>query len=246
MTRVTIVSCVATLAVTIAGCTRSGADVKAAGSSAAGSLASDSASGSTGTAAVAPAVTQQKPADTLAARIDKARMQGDSAAPVWVIMGSDFQCPYCKMWHDASFAKLMADYVRPGKVRLAFVNFPMPMHDHAIVAAEAAMCAAAQGQFWPMHDSLFAAQERWASEKDPIPRFAALLPRGVDQAAWRQCVTSHAARGVIDGDRARLAAAGVNGTPTFFIGATIMAGNQPYDSLATLIKAQLRKMGLER
>ena len=43
----------------------------------------------------------------------------------------------------------------PGKVRLAFKDFPLPFHEGARPAAEAARCAGEQGHFWPFHDLLF-------------------------------------------------------------------------------------------
>ena len=35
---------------------------------------------------------------------DHGRILGDSTATVWLIMASDFQCPFCKDWHDKNFA----------------------------------------------------------------------------------------------------------------------------------------------
>src|SRR5262244_3786261 len=113
-------------------------------------------------------------ADSFAKRIDAARITGDSTAKVWMIMASDFQCPYCKQWHDESFAALRREYVNNGKVRLAYYNFPLNIHPNAVPAAEAAMCAGAQNKFWPMHDALFASQATWAPLKDPSPVFDSL------------------------------------------------------------------------
>src|SRR5689334_6720169 len=41
-------------------------------------------------------------ADTIAlrARADSNRILGSPQAKVWMLIVSDFQCPYCKMWHD--------------------------------------------------------------------------------------------------------------------------------------------------
>ena len=53
--------------------------------------------------------------DTISDRADRGRILGDSTAKVWLIMASDFQCPFCKQWHDAAFAGLMQDYVQQGE-----------------------------------------------------------------------------------------------------------------------------------
>jgi protein-disulfide isomerase len=73
------------------------------------------------------------------------------------------------MWHDSSDMTIRREYIDNGKVRLAFVNFPINSHQNAIPAAEYAMCAAAQDKFWQAHDSLFAHQETWAPVPDPGP-----------------------------------------------------------------------------
>ena len=57
--------------------------------------------------------------DTVSARLDQSRIVGDSTAHVWFIMISDFQCPYCKQFHDESFESLRKEYVATGKVRMA-------------------------------------------------------------------------------------------------------------------------------
>src|SRR5437764_6479725 len=113
------------------------------------------------------AATPRAPTDSNITRADLARIQGSPTAPLWVIEVSDFQCPYCKQWHDQTYPTLLDQYVKTGKVRLAYVNFPLTMHIHAMPAAEAAMCAAAQDKFWPMHDALFATQTRWESLDTP-------------------------------------------------------------------------------
>src|SRR5438105_1480947 len=96
-------------------------------------------------ARTAAAAAVSVPRDSISDRADRGRILGDTAAQVWLIMASDFQCPFCKQWHDAKFAEIMKEYVTPGRVRLAFLNYPLQQHQNAIPAAEAAMCASVQG-----------------------------------------------------------------------------------------------------
>ena len=153
---------------------------------------------------------------------------GDSTARVWFIMVSDFQCPYCKEFHDASFAALEHDYVASGKVRMAFVNYPLPMHQNAWPAAEVAMCAGAQGRFWPIHDALFVGQHSWAERQPPGPALDSIARTvGVDPAALDKCVSAHLARPLIQADVDRSEKAGVNSTPTVIIGGRLLVGVQP-------------------
>ncbi|APV49463.1 hypothetical protein BWI17_07065 [Betaproteobacteria bacterium GR16-43] len=81
---------------------------------------------------------------------------GSPDAPIAVVEYADFECPYCA--EAAPGIRLMlARY--GGQVRYAFRHFPLEdVHPHALAAAEASECAAAQGQFWPMHDLLYRRQ----------------------------------------------------------------------------------------
>lgn len=77
-------------------------------------------------------------------------------APVTVVEYGDFECPICKQ--TAPGLRLLLERF-PGQVRLVFRHFPLEeVHPHAMLAAEAAECAASQGKFWEMHDLLFANQ----------------------------------------------------------------------------------------
>ena len=181
--------------------------------------------------------------DSTSARADRGRIRGNEAAQVWLVEISDFQCPYCKQWHDQSFATLDKEYVQTGKVRLAYLNFPIPsLHPNSRAASEAAMCASVQGKFWELHSSLFTTQEMWAKLPNPGAFFDTLATSaGVDAAAWRSCVNSHAAIPLIDADRARSAKSGVQSTPTFFIGDRKIEGAYPVDSFRVILDAAIAK-----
>src|SRR5918999_4616404 len=84
-----------------------------------------------------PATASAAAPDTLTARADAARIQGSASAPVWVVEVSDFQCPFCKTWHDSVYRALRREFVEPGTVRLAYINYPLPTHANALPAAEA-------------------------------------------------------------------------------------------------------------
>jgi protein-disulfide isomerase len=174
-------------------------------------------------------------ADSLSQRMDRARILGDPSARVWLIMLSDFQCPYCKQFHDQSFTALQQQYVATGKVRLAYINYPLPIHMNAWPAAETAMCAGLQGKFWQMHDALFAAQSVWAEQKTAQPILDSIAHTiGIDTTSLNRCVTTHQARPLIQADVERAQTAWENanvqiGTPTIIIGASLWPGVRPTD-----------------
>ena len=185
--------------------------------------------------------------DPLVARADSSRIRGSASAKVWLILASDFQCPYCKMWHDSTDAVIRREYVDNGKVRLAFVNFPLNIHPNAIPAAEYAMCAAAQDKFWQMHDSLFAQQEIWAPQEKPTAALEQVAASaGVDLTALRSCVSAHKMRPLIEADHEKAARAGVRATPSFFIGNQVLEGVQPASELRKALDAALAGAGAQK
>ena len=64
--------------------------------------------------------------DSDGVKADLARIQGNPNAPVWVIEVSDFQCPYCKQWHDETYPTFRDEFVRTGKVRFAMASMANP------------------------------------------------------------------------------------------------------------------------
>jgi protein-disulfide isomerase len=175
-------------------------------------------------------------------KADLARIQGNPNAPVWVIEVSDFQCPYCKQWHDETYKSFRDEFVRTGKVRLAYVNFPLAQHQYAWPAAESAMCAGAQGKFWEMHDALFNTQLKWEALPSPATFFDSLArAQGVDAARWSQCVQSGKMKPWIQADHDRAQTAGAASTPSFMIGDKILAGAQPIAELRRAIDSAMVK-----
>ena len=166
--------------------------------------------------------------------IDKLKTQfepsiGTPGATVVIVAFSDFQCPYCKQFHDSIYPAIKKQYVDAGIVRMAYLNLPLSsIHMNAEPAAEAAMCAAAQDKFWPMHDRLFDTQDRWKNDPKPARLMDSLaVAVGADGATWRACMAGGLMKRIVSGDRARAAASGARSTPTFFIGDERFAGLAP-------------------
>jgi protein-disulfide isomerase len=186
------------------------------------------------------------PADSTAQRAaaDSGRITGVPGAKVWMIIASDFQCPYCKMWHDQTYAALRKDYVDAGRVRMAYVNYPLDMHVQAEPAAEAAMCASAQRRFWEYHTALFVAQDSWAKAGDQSAKFDSLAGVvGADVPRFHACVQSHVMRAVVEADRDRMQRSGVASTPTFFIGNEKVEGAQPLPVFREAVDSALASSG---
>ena len=131
--------------------------------------------------------------------------------PVELVEFGDFECPYCR---DAAPSVQRALARLDGRVRVRWRHFPLAAkHPHAERAAEAAEAAAAQGRFWEMHDVLFANQQ--ALEDGDLVRYAAAI--GLDVARFEEDLRSGRFAAAVAEDREAGAAAGVTGTPPFFV-----------------------------
>jgi protein-disulfide isomerase len=180
--------------------------------------------------------------DSLLTSADLGRIQGDTSA-LFFLEVSDFQCPFCKRWHDNVYPFIKREYVQTGRIRMAYVNLPLQQHAHAQQAAEAAMCASAQNRFWPMHDALFDTQDRWAPLGVPevVAYFDSLARSvGVNVEEWRQCARGSTIARIVNGDRSRAVAAGVRSTPTFIVGGLRIEGAQPVEVFRKAIEEASR------
>jgi protein-disulfide isomerase len=180
--------------------------------------------------------------DPLVVAADRGRIAGDSTAKTWVVIASDFQCPFCREWHGTSYRALVDNYVKTGKVRVAYLHFPLGQHQNAVPTANAAMCAGVQNRFWEYHDALFQSQERWARLPDPRVVLDSIAKAvGLDTRAWAQCYESGRMIPLIRADRNRAATGGVQSTPTFLVGGQVVAGAVPWETLRPVIDAAVAR-----
>jgi protein-disulfide isomerase len=123
-----------------------------------------------------------------------------------------------------------------GKVRLVFKDFPLAFHEGALPAAEAARCAGEHSRFWEYHDLLFVAQP--AFSRSELLAYAGRL--GLPGDSFAVCIESGRHREAVKADVAEGRAAGVQGTPTFFINGRRLVGAQPIDAFREAVQAALR------
>lgn len=185
--------------------------------------------------------------DSLQARASRARVRGSEQAQVTIVEVSDFQCPFCRQFTEQAYRQLDSAYIRLGKVKMVFIAYPIPQHAEAWAATEAAYCAGAQGQFWPMHDRLFATQREWSGKGSPADRFTRLAAElRLDAAAYRTCVEQDQMASMIVNDVMQASAAGINGTPTFIInGQRVVSGAAPFEEFRTNIEDVLAGRGAQ-
>jgi protein-disulfide isomerase len=136
---------------------------------------------------------------------------GPAHARVVLVEYADFECPNCKQ--AAPVVKLLLAEFRD-RVRFAYRHFPLEeVHPHALMAAQAAEAAGAQGKFWPMHDLLF--EHQHALKGHHLHEYAERLELDMtrytaemNDTVYLQRVREHEKSGI---------ESGVRSTPTFFL-----------------------------
>ena len=164
---------------------------------------------------------------------EDAPVRGPADAPVTIVEFSDFECPFCKQAHP-TLKQLLERY--PGKVRLAYRDFPLDsIHPQARRAAEAARCAQDQGKFWEYHDVLFTQSPQLALED--LRRYAGQV--GLDVTTFDGCLAAGVHKATVQRDLDEGNRLGITGTPAFFINGRTLSGAQPLDAFTRLIDQEL-------
>jgi protein-disulfide isomerase len=161
--------------------------------------------------------------------------KGDPNAPITMIEFSDFQCPYCGSWNADAGAKILSEYVDPGKMRFGYFHFVF-LGDESQKAAEASECAGDQGKFWEFHDTLFQSQNgenKGAFSEDKIKAMAEKL--SLDTAAFNECFDSGKYTDVVNKQVQIARQLGVQSTPSFLVNGTPVVGAQPFEAFKQVI-----------
>ena len=140
---------------------------------------------------------------------------GNPDAGVSIIEFSDFQCPFCARAFDGAITDLKnSDYFKNGEVNLIYKHFPLnSIHPYAQGAAEASVCAQAQGKFWEYHDTLFTNQD--ALDVESLKKYASQL--GLNTGNFNSCLDGGDSESEVNKELAQATAAGGQGTPFFLI-----------------------------
>ena len=174
---------------------------------------------------------------------DSVPRKGNTNAPVTIVVFEDFQCPFCKKL--SGNLEVLLETV-PDKVSLAFMHYPMQqkcnanelkksMHRNACSAAAASVCAQEQGRFWEMHDVLFRNNNKLGGRA--LVRYAEEI--GLDVDRWKTCFSAASTLAKIKKDSEIGGAAGVSGTPSFFLNGRKLVGAQPVEALMASVDALL-------
>jgi len=163
--------------------------------------------------------------------------RGPADAPITLVEFSDFECPFC---YRVLPTLNQVEQTYGDSVRIVYRQFPLnAIHPSAQIAAEASLCADAQGKFWEMHDAIF--EVRGKVQAEDLKRMAADLD--LDADAFDRCLDSRDMRDRVAADLEAGRKAGVTGTPALFINGRYLSGAQPFSVVSRLIDDELVRLG---
>jgi protein-disulfide isomerase len=190
---------------------------------------------------------------------------GAADAPIVIEEFSDFQCPYCKTFHEQTEPQLRQYYIDTGKVRFVYRSmgnfvsdniaraYNRPARTESQNAAMAAYCAGDQNKFWEMHAYLFANNMDVEDENAFTDKRIKLIAEkaALDMEAFNSCYDSNKFKDRLQQDAEDGQAAGVNGTPGFLISYTVdgekktklIEGAQPFTTFQQELEAILNEIG---
>ncbi len=157
---------------------------------------------------------------------------GSPRAPVVIELFSDFQCPFCSRLLP-TIRTIESTYA--GRVRIVWRNYPLPFHNNAQLAAEAALEVYAQqgnAGFWRYHDMLFANQR--ALSRTDLESYAGA--QGIDITRFRRALDLHTHGSEVRADMAAITTSGASiGTPSSFINGELLSGAVPFSEFQRVI-----------
>lgn len=165
---------------------------------------------------------------------------GPDTAAVTVVMFSDLQCPFCKRGAD-TMVKLYNKY--PNDVRIVLKSYPLPMHGQAVEAAKAAIAAGNQGEFWAMHDWLFAHQMQMRKHHADMKAWSAAHAEliGLDVVQFERDFDAPETLEKVTQDKMLGDKLAVRGTPHFFVNGERIVGARPLPGFEEVVEARLKE-----
>lgn len=164
---------------------------------------------------------------------------GRPDAPVTMVEYADYQCPFCGKFARDTKPQLIERYVRTGKLRFEWRDFPY-MGPQSLDTAVAARAAGRQGRYWDFHDAVFALELRPFSGELSRARLLAISRRlGLDIDRFERDLGDPALADAVRADFQEGQSFGVTGTPTFVVNGRVVVGAQPLEVFEEVIETAL-------
>jgi len=160
-------------------------------------------------------------------------IMGSHNAPITILEWGDYQCTFCYKFHQNTLDIINEDFIKTGKVKIVFKDFPLNGFDSKL-AAEASYCAQDQEKYWKYHDELY---KNWGGERtgwitrESLAKFAETV--NLDVEKFNKCLDDHKYENKVDLLYAFGKEIGIDATPSFLVfndqKMIKIRGNQPLE-----------------
>jgi protein-disulfide isomerase len=160
-------------------------------------------------------------------------IMGDSNAPITILEWGDYQCTFCYKFHQNTLDAINEDFIKTGKVKLIFKDFPLNGPD-SLLAAEASYCAQDQEKYWQYHDELYS---NWGGERtgwitrESLDEFGNAVNLNLDE--FNTCLDEHKYQSKVISLNEFGKEVGIDATPSFLVfndkKIIKIRGNQPLE-----------------
>jgi len=158
---------------------------------------------------------------------------GNPNAPITILEWGDYQCTFCYKFHQNTLDIINEDFIKTGKVKIIFKDFPLNGLDSKL-AAEASYCAQDQEKYWKYHDELY---KNWGGERtgwitrESLTKFAEIVE--IDVEKFNKCLDDHKYENKVNLLYEFGKEIGIDATPSFLVfndeKIIKIRGNQPLE-----------------
>ncbi len=158
---------------------------------------------------------------------------GNTNAPITILEWGDYQCTFCYKFHQNTLDIINEDFIKTGKVKIIFKDFPLNGVDSKL-AAEASHCAQDQEKYWKYHDELY---KNWGGERtgwitrESLTKFAEIVD--LDLKKFNKCLDDHKYENKVELLYEFGKEIGIDATPSFLVfndqKMIKIRGNQPLE-----------------
>lgn len=193
-----------------------------------------------------PRAPGEKVVNTSALTLIDTPFVGEASAPLTIVEFADYQCPACKAYELGTFPQILLNYVANGKVRIVFKDFAFIGKDSQVAGQYAhAVWKLYPEKYVAWRAAMYSAQDAENAgfgDASSIDAITASI-NGIDAERVRADVEENAAtyQQRMDKDKAEGSALGVNSTPSFVIGSTLVPGAKTFAEMQARIDAELAK-----
>ncbi len=168
-------------------------------------------------------------------------MTGKKDAKVTIVEFGDYQCPACGLAYPI-LKQVVDTYGKNPDFNFVFRNFPLSQHQNALISAESAEAASAQGKFWEMEGMLYENQDEWSDLPSPINIFLNYAGKiGLDTVKFKKDVENNKYASIIQKDETDGGLANVEWTPTFYINGERQEEMLSFEQFKSKIDSLLKK-----